>query len=323
MVDIPAAYAPDLRIGTCSWKYDSWKGLYYDETRRYRPNDYLKDYAQHLDSVEVDQWFWSLFPGGLRLPEPKTVQIYADSVPDNFVFTIKAPNALTLTHYYARQPKHHIEFAGRPNIYFCDLNLLNRFLELVEPLGAKLGPIMFQYEFLNRAKMSSLEEFLDMLDPFFSKAPAGFEYAIETRNPNFLDGPFFDFLGRHSVDYVYIDGYRMPPIGEVFEEHQPAAGRSAVVRLHGDNRSAIEKETNEIWNRIVAPKDDGLRSAARIVRANKEKAMRTFVNVNNHYEGSAPLTIRRFLDVLIEGEEAGEGEGHEKGQEKNDEEGGR
>lgn len=317
MVEVPTAYAPFLRIGTCSWKYDSWKGLYYDETRRYRANDYLADYATHLNSVEVDQWFWSLFPGGLRLPEPKTVQIYADSVPDDFVFTVKAPNALTLTHYYARQPKHHVEFAGRPNIYFCDLDLLNKFLELVEPLGAKLGPIMFQYEFLNRAKMGSLEEFLDVLDPFFSKAPAGFEYAIESRNPNFLGRAFFDFLARHSVDYVYIDGYHMPPIGEVFDRHQPAVGKSAVIRLHGDNRRAIEKETGEIWNRIVAPKDGGLRSAARLVRANKDKNMRTFVNVNNHYEGSAPLTIHRFLGVLTEGR----GEGHGEGDDERDEEG--
>jgi hypothetical protein len=24
----------------------------------------------------------------------------------------------------------------------------------------------------------------------------------------------------------------------------------------------------------------------------------TYINVNNHYEGSAPLTIRRLLDIL-------------------------
>ena len=125
-IQIPQEYSPYLRIGTCSWKYDSWKGLYYDETKTYCPNDYLPDYAKHLDSVEIDQWFWSLFPGGLRLPEPETVRVYAESVPDDFVFTIKAPYALTLTHYYAKQPKQHVEFAGRPNIYFCDIGLLMR-----------------------------------------------------------------------------------------------------------------------------------------------------------------------------------------------------
>ncbi|MEJ2722104.1 MAG: hypothetical protein P8181_13345 [bacterium] len=41
-----------------------------------------------------------------------------------------------------------------------------------------------------------------------------------------------------------------------------------------------------------------LRAAARIVRANCARGATTFVNVNNHYEGSAPLTIERFLEVL-------------------------
>ena len=37
-----------------------------------------------------------------------------------------------------------------------------------------------------------------------------------------------------------------------------------------------------------------------VVRANSERQMRTYVNVNNHYEGSAPATIQRLLGVLQE-----------------------
>ncbi len=88
---IPAELAGHLRIGTCSWKYDSWKGLVYDPDKRYRPDDYLPDYAKHFTAVEIDQWFWSLFPTGARLPDRVVVKRYADSVPDNFRFTIKAP----------------------------------------------------------------------------------------------------------------------------------------------------------------------------------------------------------------------------------------
>jgi uncharacterized protein YecE (DUF72 family) len=302
LVRIPRDYLPYLRIGTCSWKYDSWKGLYYDENRKYRPNDYLPEYAKFLNSVEVDQWFWSLFPGGLKLPEPEAVKIYADAVPDNFIFTIKAPNSLTLTHYYTQQPKHHVEYAGRPNIYFCDSGLLNRFLELISPLGKKIGPIMFQFEYLNRSKMRSRQEFTDQLDEFLSRAPKEFDYAIETRNPEYLSRPFFEFLGRHNVGFVYLEGYHMPHIGEVFQQHQPATSRTSVIRLHGGDRLEIEKKTGEEWNRIVAPKPQGLRAAARIVRANREQGTRTFVNINNHFEGSAPITVGRFLEALLEDE---------------------
>ena len=134
-LQVPEPLAPYLRVGTCSWKYDSWKGLYYDREKKYRPMDYLSDYARHLDSVEIDQWFWSLFPGGLKLPDPGTVRSYGESVPDHFRFTVKAPNALTLTHFYSRQPKAHASFANRSNEHFLDHGLLNRFLETLAPLG--------------------------------------------------------------------------------------------------------------------------------------------------------------------------------------------
>ena len=29
-INIPEKYKDYLRIGTCSWKYDSWKGLVYN-----------------------------------------------------------------------------------------------------------------------------------------------------------------------------------------------------------------------------------------------------------------------------------------------------
>jgi uncharacterized protein YecE (DUF72 family) len=296
--EIPKRFAEHLRIGTCSWKYDSWKGLYYDAAKRYKPDDYLSDYARQLNSVEVDQWFWSLFPGGLRLPDTRSVRKYADAVPNDFVFTVKAPNALTLTHYYSKQPPQHAGFASRPNEHFLSNDLLNRFLERLAPLGKKLGPVMFQFEYLNQKKMPSKEAFFERFDAFIDRAPKGYQYAIETRNPNYLSRDFFEFLRDREIGYVYIEGYYMPPVRQVFEKFHPSSADHSVVRLHGGDRLEIEETTGEIWNRIVAPKPDGIEAAAQIVVDNTLRGVRTFLNVNNHFEGSAPLTIQRFLDVL-------------------------
>jgi uncharacterized protein YecE (DUF72 family) len=41
-----------------------------------------------------------------------------------------------------------------------------------------------------------------------------------------------------------------------------------------------------------------LEGAANIVRANAQASVTTYVNVNNHYEGSAPLTIEKLLKLL-------------------------
>lgn len=54
---VPQPLSDLLHVGTCSWKYDSWKGLLYRPGRKYGPFDYLPDYARHLNTVEIDQWF--------------------------------------------------------------------------------------------------------------------------------------------------------------------------------------------------------------------------------------------------------------------------
>ena len=249
-LSIPESLRPYLRLGTCSWKYDSWKGLLYDSAKGYRAADYLADYAKHLTTVEIDQWFWSLFPSGITLPATDAVRQYAESVPDGFRFTVKAPNAITLTHYYGKQPKSAAEFANRPNDQFLDLDLLNRFLERLSPMGSKLGPIMFQFEYLNKTKMPSLAAFLERLDQFLSGAPKGFPYAVEIRNPKWLSLRFFDLLTRYGAGFVFLEGYYMPHIGEVWNKLHPATADFAVIRLHGPDRSKIEEMSGEEWDRV-------------------------------------------------------------------------
>jgi len=295
---IPEPYRDHLHVGTCSWKYDSWKGLVYDEGRRYRADDYLPHYARHFGTVEVDQWFWSLFPAELRLPDPRAVETYAASVPPEFVFTVKAPNSITLTHFYAKQPPQHRAFANRPNEHFLSVELTERFLAALAPLRGRLGPIMFQFEYLAAAKMASAEAFFERMDAFLSRLPSGYQYAVETRNAGYIGDDFFALLRRHNAGVVLLDGYRMPPPVRIFEGHHTRTSSFMVLRLHGPDRAGIERVTDGRWDRVVQPQERGLRGAVDIVRRNTTDFVTTYVNVNNHYEGSAPLTIERFLDAL-------------------------
>jgi uncharacterized protein YecE (DUF72 family) len=294
----PSAYRPWLRLGTCSWKYDSWKGLIYEPTASYRPHDYLPDYARSFDTVEVDQWFWSLFPGGIKLPEPETVRSYTASVGDEFIFSVKAPNSITLTHFYAKQPKALASWANQSNRHFLSPELLARFLESLSPLGAKLGPVMFQFVYLNTKKMASLDALIERLGAFFDRAPAGFQYAVECRNPNYLRTPFFDFLKDRQLGFVFLQGYYMPPIREVFEAMDTVTADFVVIRLHGGDRQDIEARTGGVWNRLVESRDGEIADTAELVREFSRQEVKTFLYVNNHFEGSAPLTAHKLLKRL-------------------------
>lgn len=295
---LPDRLAPLLRVGTCSWKYDTWKGLVYESGMKYHADDYLVDYGRYFNTVEVDQWFWSLYPPEPVLPEARHTTTYAASVPPDFRFSVKAPNSITLTHYYAKQPAQYRQWANVENEHFLSVDLLKRFLDTLEPLHSRLGPVMFQFEYLSRKKMPSLDAFLEKLDVFFDAAPAGFQYAVEPRNRDYLAPAYFDFLGERSIAHVFLDGYRMPPIGDVWREFEPRTAGVSILRLHGPDRAGIEEMTGKNWSRIVLPKPEGIAAAVEIAEANARHRVTTYVNVNNHYEGSAPLTIERFLQVL-------------------------
>ena len=86
---------------------------------------------------------------GAELPDPVTVKAYAENVADDFSFAIKAPNAITLTHFYARHPKRYTDYAKRPDPHFLSTEMANRFLETLSPMKVKFGPVMLQLEYLN------------------------------------------------------------------------------------------------------------------------------------------------------------------------------
>ncbi len=93
----------------------------------------------------------------------------------------------------------------------------------------------------------------------------------------------------------------MPRIGEVVAKVDIRTAPFSIIRLHGPDRAGIEEQAGGVWDKIVEPKDDGLKATADIVMQNLKAPVDTYVNVNNHYEGSAPLTIQRLLDILRQG----------------------
>jgi uncharacterized protein YecE (DUF72 family) len=285
-----------IRLGTCSWKFPSWAGLVYSAARGI---DYLEEYAQRYDTVEIDQWFWSRFGlGEVKLPDPEDVAAYRAVVPDGFRFTIKAPNSVTLTHLY-QQDK------GDPlvdNPSFLSSALMETFLDLIEPLRDVLGPIMFQFEYLNRQKMTSQTQFERRMLAFVQQLPAGYPYALEVRNGQYMNETHFSYLHDARLIPVLIQGYWMPPLWEVYAAHRESIRRhhTVVLRLMGPDRQAIEGLTGKHWDRLAAPKDEELPRIAEMAQDLMRAGTDVYINVNNHYEGSAPLTIQRLQGLLLE-----------------------
>lgn len=282
-----------LRIGTCSWKYNSWVDLVYSNSQS---KDYLYEYSRKFDTVEIDQWFWSLFPPAKAvLPRKNIVNEYKKSVPDDFLFTIKVPNSITLTHFY----KDAKESELKPNPFFLSVELFNEFINSIEPMKKQVACLIFQFEYLNKLKMSSLSAFQLRFKEFYNKLnrkvpPIG----IEIRNPNYLNEKYFSFLSELGIAPVFLEGYYMPPVVEVYNKFKKYINHLAVIRLHGPDRKGMEKIADDNWSKIYINRDKELISIVEMIKELQSNEVDLFVNVNNHFEGSAPLTIKKINNLL-------------------------
>ncbi len=282
-----------LRIGTCSWKYDSWRGLVYSDHIKI---NYLKEYSAKYNTVEIDQWFWSLFePGKVVLPRKNVVEAYKKSIPKDFLFTIKVPNLITLTHYYKKSKSSELN----PNPHFLSGDLFKQFLKLIHPLSDNIGCLIFQFEYLNKQKMKSLNEFQNKLYDFFQKIESSIpKVGLEIRNPNYLNSSFFQFLNELKISPVLLEGYYMPSVVETYKKHKNEFKDLVVLRLHGPDRKGIEKMANDDWSKIYINRDREIKEIVKMIKELEKNEVDLFVNVNNHFEGSAPLTIEKMKDLL-------------------------
>ena len=117
-------------------------------------------------------------------------------------------------------------------------------------------------------------------------------------NPNYLKKEYFDFIRTSGIRHVLLQGYYMPPIWEIREAMQDAIMATSVIRLLGPDRKGIEERTGKIWNRIVDPRDEEIRKITDMITDLTNRNINIYLNVNNHFEGCAPLTIEEFRGLL-------------------------
>lgn len=274
-----------LNFGTCSWNYDAWTGIVYDH-KSSSAAGYLEQYSKMFTTVEIDSWFY-------RVPSRKDVLEYKGHVPDSFKFTCKVPQEITLTHFRQKSKSDPLV----PNPFFLSVDRFKHFLDVIEPLANQIAVIMFEFEYLNKEKMASLATFISRVGEFVTKIPKEFTYGLEPRNANYLKQQYFDFINNNRMVHVFSEKLYLPHIYDVYAEFKNATASPVVIRLLGGDRAEIERKTNEQWNVLVDEKND-IDKVATMLKTLRQTDAEVYINVNNHYEGSAPLTINKLKALL-------------------------
>jgi uncharacterized protein YecE (DUF72 family) len=256
----------DLRIGTSAFTAAGWETAFYPAGMK--PADYLTYYATKFDTVEVDSTFY-------RTPSMATVNGWERKTPTGFSLAAKVPQLIT----------------HEKCLLDCDDDL-KLFLDAMNLMGAKLGPLLFQFGYFNKTAFKSGKEFLARLEPFLKRLPKGYRFALEIRNKQWLTAEFFDLLRAHKVAYALIDQAWMPRASEIFEKFDPITAGFTYIRLLGD-RKGIEKQT-KIWDKVIVDRSRELMSWVNVCQRTTRRGVTTYVYVNNHYAGFAPGTIEQF-----------------------------
>jgi uncharacterized protein YecE (DUF72 family) len=259
-------FMAEIHIGTSAFTAAGWESAFYPAGMK--PADYLTYYATKFDTVEVDSTFY-------RTPSVGMVNGWARKVPEGFVLAAKIPQLIT----------------HEKILQHCDDDL-KHFLETMDLMGEKLGPVLFQFGYFNKTAFKSGKEFLARLEPFLKKLPKGYRFAVEIRNKQWLTAEFFDLLRAQKVAYALIDQAWMPRVSEIFEKFDPITADFTYVCLLGD-RKGIEQKT-KVWEKVIVDRTRELRSWVDVCGRTTRRVVQTFVYVNNHYAGFAPATVASF-----------------------------
>ncbi|MGH9776169.1 MAG: DUF72 domain-containing protein [Candidatus Acidiferrales bacterium] len=260
----------EIRIGTSAFTAAGWPGTFYPESLP--PAEYLSYYAQQFDTVEVDSTFY-------RTPSPSTVRGWFAKTPENFLFAAKVPQVIT----------HEMVLVD------CKAEF-TKFLNTMEILGEKLGPLLFQFPYFNKSAFSGPADFMSRLREFLKTLPKGYRFAVEIRNKNWLDARFADLLRERGVALALIDQAWMPRINEVVAKFDPITSDFAYVRWLGD-RKGIEAQT-KVWDKVIVDRRRDLREWANVVYKFTGRGIPVFAYANNHYAGYAPATVALFRELL-------------------------
>lgn len=158
-----------LRAGTSGFSFDAWKGHFY--AADLPATKMLRFYGARLPTVEINNTFY-------KLPTEKTLLHWAEEVPPNFRFALKASRYLT--------HKLRLKTPAEP---------LARFFGLAQALGEKLGPLLVQLPPYVKKDLPLLEDFLAALPPKR-------QVALEFRHESWSHDLVYSALKSHGAALV-------------------------------------------------------------------------------------------------------------------------
>ena len=171
---------------------------------------------------------------------------------------------------------------------------------MVEGLGDKAGPLLFQFPPMAPHLAGGPERFADRLHAFLDALPRGPLYSVELRTASLLTPGYVLALEAVQAPHCYTVHPGMSSLEDHLRLVRPFEQPALVVRwmLHAGLRYEVAKERYEPFDRIVDEDPDSLERITRAAFDALIAERAVFVVVNNKAEGSSPLSVFRLARRL-------------------------
>ncbi len=293
--DLARQLPRDLRLGTSSWHFPGWRGLVWADVAA--PGDLsrhgLTAYAQHplLGTVGIDRSFYAPLSA-------RQYAAYAQQVPENFRFMVKAPSLVTSQWLPGEGG-----FRGGNNPDFMAIAYaIEQFVApALEGLGHKAGPLLFQFPPLGRTLTRAPERFIAQLQEFLSGLPKGPHYAVELRDDRIITRRFFASLKEAGARYCVGVHPRMPAVAVQAAAMSGFGPGPLLIRWNLKAGYSYEEARNRFtpFDRLIDEDVATRESIAQLCLATLSAGQDCTIIVNNKAEGSAPLSVVKLAQAIV------------------------
>lgn len=291
----------NIFLGTSSWKYEGWLGQIYSPeryqvrgrfSRRRFEQQCFREYSETFPTVCGDFAFY-------QFPTPAFWTRLFGSANASLRISFKVPEDIT-TPVFPKHPRYGAR-SGSVNPSFLQRALFeDAFLQPLEPFSARIPALIFEFGAIVGHTLAP-SDFVLALSAFLRDLSPEFRYAVEIRNPEFLQSSeYLAMLKQHGVAHVLNAWSKVPSLEEQITEADVFTTDVTVVRALLRKGRTYEQAVQRFSPyREVQDPDVTTRQAIRdIIVRSLRRGEPAYIYVNNRLEGNAPITIHEILTGL-------------------------
>lgn len=177
-----------IRVGIGGWRYEPWDTTFYPDDLP--ASKQLAWASRHVSAIEINSTFYGS-------QKPATFAKWRDTVPDDFVFSVKASRYCTARRVLAESGESIDRFIGSG----------------IAELGDKLGPIVWQFAGTKVFDPDDFAAFLQLLPNQVDGVKL--RHVLDVRHPSFMTPDYLALARKHRAATVFADSDDYPVFADL------------------------------------------------------------------------------------------------------------